>query len=116
MKFTSDEVKWIFKQIMLGVEHLHTNKVIHRDIKPSNVLINSKLDVVLSDFDMARYLPESKEKLSNYLFTLNYRAPELFYGDKFYNEKIDVWSLGCLLIELNTLKTLFQSETEIRML
>ena len=47
-----DDLKSIFHQVLLAVQHLHERSLIHRDIKPSNILFDSEGKAMLSDFDL----------------------------------------------------------------
>ena len=84
---------------------LHKNEFFHRDIKPSNILFNKDGAAILSDFDLL--CKNTKEKKSLGVCTRYYKAPEIMYAYKFYNEKIDIWSLGCLFGELFKKEPLF---------
>ena len=80
-----------------------------RDIKPSNLLLNSDCLLKVADFGLARSL--DKESLqTDYVETRWYRAPEVILGCK-YDFKIDLWSLGCILVELYTGNVLFQNDS-----
>ena len=61
----------------------------------------------LSDFQEAQLL--SKENLSNKIVSKSYRCPELFLGNKHFSEKIDIWSCGCVIVELFLKRKLFNS-------
>ena len=90
------------QQILKGIQYLHKNKIIHWDIKGANILIDKSGTVKLADFGLARVIyPEIRN--INYtikVVTLWYRAPELLLASKNYNEKVDIWSLGCFFTEL----------------
>jgi serine/threonine protein kinase len=100
-KFLLPETKAIMKQLLEGTAYLHRNKIMHRDIKSANILMNDDGCVKLADFGLGR-----KIRFENYftykVVTLWYRAPELLLGCKNYTDKIDVWSLGCVLVEFFT--------------
>lgn len=95
-KFSIPEVKCIIKQLLEGVNYLHTNKILHRDIKSANILINDEGEVKLADFGLGRKI--KMENIFTYkVVTLWYRAPELLWGCKTYSDRIDIWSLGCVV-------------------
>ncbi|OAF69849.1 hypothetical protein A3Q56_02399 [Intoshia linei] len=79
------------------------NKVIlHRDIKPANIFLDEEYNVKLGDFGLAKSLPSSLEYALTVAGTPNYMSPEQIKMEP-YNNKSDVWSLGCLIYELATL-------------
>ena len=96
------------KQILEGCYFLHQNKVMHRDIKSANILLNDNGIVQLADFGLGRRT--RFENVFTYkVVTLWYRAPELLLGNKSYNHKIDVWSIGCVFAEFLIGDVLFKS-------
>ena len=103
-KIPEPEALFIIEQIVKGmVECLKKHKIVHRDLKPENILFdpNKKL-IKICDFGLARILEEdgkSRKKLTNEIGTLPYIAPEVI-GDKDYDSKCDVWSIGIIFYEL----------------
>ena len=88
-----------FKQIVEGIKYLHDNNIIHRDIKPSNILFVNDT-VKICDFGLARNVNNLTNIIngSSEIGTSFYRAPEI--DSHIYNNKIDVYSLGIIFIEL----------------
>jgi hypothetical protein len=88
-----------FNQIVEGIKYLHDNNIIHRDIKPSNILFIDDT-VKICDFGLARHVNSTLNIIngSSEVGTSFYRAPEI--DTHIYNNKIDVYSLGIILIEL----------------
>jgi len=89
----------IWQGILAAVQHLHYYNIMHRDIKPSNIFFKNNV-VKLGDFGMARIndnIPITEEK-SDEIGCSYYRAPEI--SSRFYDESIDVFSIGVILIEL----------------
>jgi cell division cycle 2-like protein len=85
-------------QIIEGVKYLHDSKILHRDIKSANLLLNNRGEVKIADFGLGRKFRPDYTYTSK-VVTLWYRAPELLLGTKQYTEKIDMWSVGCILAE-----------------
>ena len=103
------KIRNIIYQIVCGVKYLHSCNIMHRDLKPENILmiINNNL-IKIADFGTAKEIPEYKNNsLTDYVCTRWYRAPECTLKSTNYNEKIDVWAIGCIMAELYTLKPLF---------
>ncbi|XP_063086723.1 cyclin-dependent kinase-like 3 isoform X2 [Cavia porcellus] len=93
--------KYLF-QILRAVEYLHNNNVIHRDIKPENILVSQSGIAKLCDFGFARTLAAPGDIYTDYVATRWYRAPELVLKDTSYGKPVDIWALGCLIIEMAT--------------
>jgi len=89
--------RFIFRQILEGVSHLHHTGIVHRDLKMENIFIKeSGSDVVkIGDFGFTRYLPLDRLNMTQ-CGSLPYVAPEVIRGDE-YDLKCDCWSLGVLL-------------------
>lgn len=89
----------IIVQILMGLEYLHSNKIVHRDIKPDNILIDpSTLEVVLCDFgmsDIRMLYRKSDTKVTSPLF----RAPEVL-KEKRYSYEVDIWAAGLIFYRL----------------
>ena len=113
-KLPEKVIKQIIYQIVCGVNYLHKLKFIHRDIKPDNILLSSEGKIILTDFDLCRQESKGKDDpMTRTAVTLYYRAPEIFYGDSYYGNKIDVWSIGCVFSELIIGKPLFKASNEL---
>ena len=103
-----NELYNIILQICFGIKEIHNKDIIHRDLKPENIFLNNKLEVKIGDFGISKEFNSSKQ----YTFTqygqgkLYYLPPEISAGEK-YNKKADIWSLGCIIYELFTLKIYF---------
>ena len=113
-KLPEKVIKQIIYQIIGGVNYLHSLKYIHRDIKPDNILISSEGKIILTDFDLCRQESKGKDDpMTRTAVTLYYRAPELFFGDSYYGNKIDIWSIGCVFAELIIGKPIFKANNEL---
>ncbi|XP_071848979.1 serine/threonine-protein kinase Nek8-like [Apostichopus japonicus] len=105
-----DEVLYLITQILLSLQHVHFKQILHRDLKTQNILMNKDRDVVKTgDFGISKIL-SSKSKAVTVVGTPCYISPELCEG-KPYNQKSDIWAVGCILYELLTLKKAFEAST-----
>ena len=92
--------KYIFAEILEGVQAIHKNKVCHRDLKTANILLFEKYKPKIADFGFSTYITNKKIKES--LGTYRYAAPEVL-SNKFYDGvRIDIFSLGVILFDLVT--------------
>jgi len=96
----------IISDICLGIKEIHKNKLIHRDLKPDNLFIGSDLKIKIGDFGISKQLNNYNEYAKSQVGTIRYMAPEIINGEK-YNNKVDIWSLGCIIYELCTLNLCF---------
>jgi serine/threonine protein kinase len=108
-------IKNIVKQILIGLNYLHSKNYIHRDIKPDNILISNEGIIKITDFDLCKLLIEGQPNSKN-VITLYYRPPEIFFGEVNYKKSVDIWSLGCLMTELFTGNPLFKGKNELETL
>ncbi|XP_032232180.2 mitogen-activated protein kinase kinase kinase 1 isoform X2 [Nematostella vectensis] len=94
------------RQILQGVSYLHENQVVHRDIKGANILVDSTgQDIRIADFGaaarLATQITGAGEFQGQLLGTIAFMAPEVLRGES-YGRSCDVWSVGCVLIEMAT--------------
>ncbi|KAL7717387.1 hypothetical protein QTN25_005203 [Entamoeba marina] len=109
INFNKDRLRKFIHQILNAVYYLHSNfLVIHRDIKPSNILISTIDDIVMCDFGNAVSF-QTQHSIRGGVITPSYRAPELLLQPSTYAEAIDMWSVGCVFIEMFTGETLFNA-------
>lgn len=92
-------VSWA-EQIALGMQYLHSHKIIHRDLKSPNILIGTNAIVKISDFGTSREWNEISTKMS-FAGTVAWMAPEVIRNEP-CSEKVDIWSFGVVLWEMLT--------------
>ncbi|KAG8128617.1 hypothetical protein E2320_015439 [Naja naja] len=90
--------------------------VIHRDIKPENILVSQTGITKLCDFGFARTLAAPGDIYTDYVATRWYRAPELVLRDTTYGKPVDIWALGCMIIEMATGNPYLPSSSDLDLL
>ena len=111
-KYLSENNLWRYCiEMSLGFKYLHSMGIIHRDIKPQNILINNPTEnkLKIADFGFGKVLKGSLAYSA--VGTPLYMSPEIVQGMG-YDEKSDIWSLGCVMYELASLELAFPAETE----
>lgn len=138
IKFSPANIKSLSHQMLSGLSYLHRQSILHRDMKGSNILVNSRGELKLADFGLARvYAKKRREDYTNRVITLWYRSPELLMGETIYGPEVDMWSAGyvtcspsflsfslmfitlsprCIILELYTTKPIFQGSDELNQL
>eukprot|EP00667_Euglena_gracilis_P008872 EG_transcript_9000 len=109
-------VKCYMRQLLEGLQCLHSHHIMHRDLKPSNVLLNNKGGLKICDFGFARHCRSSKQDslYTPVVVTMWYRSPEVLLGFPDYGTAVDMWSAGCILFEMCALgKVLFSGKDEL---
>ncbi|KAJ4979103.1 hypothetical protein NE237_009883 [Protea cynaroides] len=111
-ELSEEHCQYFLYQILRGLKYIHSANVIHRDLKPSNLLLNANCDLKICDFGLARPTSEN-EFMTEYVVTRWYRAPELLLNSSDYTAAIDVWSVGCIFMELMNRKPLFPGRDHV---
>ena len=106
-------IRHLIYQLCKSIKYLHEQNIIHRDIKPENLLITDKMESKRCDFGFARLVSETNEKLTDYVATRWYRAPELLLSQGNYGKEVDYWAIGCIMGELVDGNPLFPGENEL---
>ncbi|KAJ8012974.1 hypothetical protein DPEC_G00048450 [Dallia pectoralis] len=111
LPFPEEQIVDWFVQICLGLKHIHDRKVLHRDIKSQNIFLTKNgMKAKLGDFGIARMLNNTMELARTCVGTPYYLSPEIC-ENRPYNNKTDIWSLGCVLYELCTLQHPFEGSS-----
>ncbi|XP_078000688.1 serine/threonine-protein kinase Nek2-like [Glandiceps talaboti] len=110
-KYLEEDFIWkIFLQLTLALQECHRRRegraIVHRDLKPANVFLDKEHNVKLGDFGLARVLSNDTSFAKTFVGTPYYMSPEQV-NHLSYNDKSDIWSLGCLLYEICALSPPF---------
>ncbi|KAJ8421740.1 hypothetical protein Cgig2_032777 [Carnegiea gigantea] len=117
IEFTEAQIKCFMQQILYGLDYCHRQGVMHRDIKSSNILLNNEGVLKLADFGLANFVSARyRQPLTSRVVTLWYRPPELLLGSTNYGAYVDMWSVGCVFMELFIRKPILKGKTEVEQL
>ena len=109
-RLSDEHVQFLVYQILRGLKYIHSAGIIHRDLKPSNLAVNEDCELKILDFGLAR---AQEAEMTGYVATRWYRAPEIMLNWMHYSQTVDVWSVGCIMAELLSGKTLFPGSDHI---
>ena len=107
MFFEESEIWRIFIQLVRGLKALHDLKILHRDLKSANVFLYTNGDAKIGDLNVSKVTRAGVGHTQT--GTPYYASPEV-WNDSPYDNKSDIWSLGCVLYEMITLKPPFRAQ------
>ena len=99
-KLSEKTAKFLFRQIILGIKHIHSQNIVHRDIKLENIIIDLNNNVKICDFGIGKVINSPDELLYDKCGTPMYMAPEIILSNKKNGYKgfpVDIWSSGITL-------------------
>ncbi|XP_033008436.1 mitogen-activated protein kinase 13 [Lacerta agilis] len=106
-QFSEEKIQYLTYQVLKGLKYIHSAGIIHRDLKPGNLAVNEDCELKILDFGLARH---ADSEMTGYVVTRWYRAPEVILNWMHYNQTVDIWSVGCIMAEMLTGKTLFKGK------
>eukprot|EP00730_Choanoeca_flexa_P018382 TRINITY_DN8930_c0_g2_i1.p1 TRINITY_DN8930_c0_g2~~TRINITY_DN8930_c0_g2_i1.p1 ORF type:complete len:387 (+),score=52.92 TRINITY_DN8930_c0_g2_i1:96-1256(+) len=107
-------IRKVLQQVVAALNVCHQRKdgaVMHRDLKPANIFLDHDGNAKLGDFGLARVMGEHASLATTFVGSPYYMSPELI-SHQGYNEKSDVWSLGCIIYELASFRPPFEALTQ----
>ncbi|KAH7441267.1 hypothetical protein KP509_03G031500 [Ceratopteris richardii] len=105
-ELTEEHCQYFIYQLLRGLKYIHSANILHRDLKPNNLLVNEDCDLKIADFGLARSF--ESDSMTEYVVARWYRSPELLLNSRGYTAAIDMWSVGCIIMELFNREPLFQ--------
>ena len=107
MRSEEKDIIHIFGQIVSAIRHMHENNVLHRDLKTANIFLTKEDMVKVGDFGISKMMATGQGGAHTVLGTPYYISPEMCEG-KEYDEKSDIWALGCIIYEMAALQKTFE--------
>ena len=107
-----ESIIWkFFIQICLGLRYIHSKKILHRDVKLINLFLTDNDEIRIGDLGVSKVINDQSFFACTVVGTPYYLSPELC-EEKPYNEKSDIWALGCVLYELCSKKHPFKAANQ----
>ncbi|KAL4312855.1 hypothetical protein GQ457_01G028420 [Hibiscus cannabinus] len=100
--FKEPVIRSYTRQILSGLAYLHGRNTVHRDIKGANILVDPNGGIKLADFGMAKHI--SCSSMLSFKGSPYWVAPEVIMNTNGYSLAVDIWSLGCTVLEMATSK------------
>jgi len=98
-QMSEPEIAFIMGETLKALKYIHNLHRVHRDIKSDNILLNDRGEVKLADFGYAAQLTQQRSKRTTVVGTPYWMAPEVIAGSD-YDNKVDIWSVGIMLMEM----------------
>jgi len=115
-QFTESEIQRIMRDLIVGLDYLHKNRICHRDIKPQNILLDGDGTAKIADFGSAEFFAsEDSDLFKNNAGTYQFFGPELCDPNtpEYSGKAADIWALGVTLYAITFNELPFDADTEI---
>ncbi|WWD21625.1 hypothetical protein CI109_106111 [Kwoniella shandongensis] len=104
-RFEPQLVRFFTEQILEGLAYLHSKNIWHRDLKGDNILVDGQGICKISDFGISKQTSDAYDSFgqaTNMKGSVFWMAPEVIhsYSERSYSGKVDIWSLGCVVLEM----------------
>lgn len=99
-------------QLLDGVAYMHSQGMVHADLKPQNLLIDSVGNLKIADFGLTRVQSSLHNIRDTDVATLWYRPPEMLLGAHHYSTPLDMWAVGCIVLEMFVGNAIFRGNSE----
>eukprot|EP01063_Lacrimia_lanifica_P012240 TRINITY_DN18863_c0_g1_i1.p1 TRINITY_DN18863_c0_g1~~TRINITY_DN18863_c0_g1_i1.p1 ORF type:complete len:458 (+),score=164.00 TRINITY_DN18863_c0_g1_i1:72-1376(+) len=101
-------------QMLVALKYIHARKILHRDLKPANIFLTHNNLVKLGDFGVSTILMATQNLAQTFCGTIHYLPPEVC-EEKPYNNKADVWAVGCVIYEMLAMKRAFDANSVLKL-
>ena len=106
-RWHEDKIWNLFIQMVLALKYLHKEKhIVHRDLSSNNIMLSENDKITITDFGLAKLKESNCSKMLSVVGTMFYSCPEIIKNEP-YNDKADIWALGCCLYEICCLEQPF---------
>ena len=112
----SESAKYILYQILKGLYYMHSCGVIHGDLKSNCILVDSKMNVKLTNFRLSRHVNEYIDSSFYLIQELCYKAPEIILNSKNQHFSSDIWAAGCIFAKMIFGRHLFSENNQVKLL
>lgn len=113
-RLSESKTRYVFRQILDAIAHLHSLGLVHRDVKDENILLSADFQVKLIDFgSVSFYNKNQKLHFSRFLGTIQYASPEILLGQSYNGPAAEIWQLGCCLYIMLTGQVPFSSAKNV---
>jgi NIMA (never in mitosis gene a)-related kinase len=107
-RFAALHVHHYLQQLASAIAFLHEERMLHRDLKPENVLVGQLGELKLADFGLSKALSPGTDLCATFVGSPLYMSPEVCMGEE-YSFSTDIWALGCIMYEVMTLQSPWES-------
>ncbi|KAF2618898.1 hypothetical protein F2Q68_00041799 [Brassica cretica] len=109
-ELTKSHHQYFMYHFLRGLKYIHSANVLHGDLKPSSILLNANWQLKICDFGLAR---AASDAMTEYVGPRWYHAPELLLDTSANTSAIDIWSAGCIFLEMMTRTPLFSGRDSV---
>lgn len=104
---TTDHIQYFLYQILLALQYLHSSQILHYNLSPTCILINSDCSIKITELESALSIHKEYRARDEHYTNRWYSAPEVLVRCEYKGFECDIWSIGCILAELNGRQVLF---------